>query len=764
MKPSNLKRRRLLLGGALLLLALFWLPPLPPALRSPAEGRSLTLEDRHGRPLRQLLGSHQGVDRFLPYDQLPPLLVRAFLVSEDKRFFWHPGVDPVAVARAAWSNLRHQERISGGSSLTQQLVRNLLGNHQRSWRNKFRESYYALRLEATHSKKEILELYLNRVPFGNQMFGVQAAAHGYFGRDVDQLSVKQMAALAVLIRSPSTLDPFFEDGKSDLEKLANRLVEQLEQESLISALEMKVALDEELVLDPDPDRFQAPHFCDWVLDRKGNEPQVRTTVDLELQNQVEDIVQNHLASLKKKEVSQAAVVVLAVESGEVLAMVGSKDFFDFRHQGQFNAALAPRQPGSSLKPFTYGLALEHGWNPATLLPDINLYPNDRGESFIPKNYDGRYHGPVSLRAALACSYNVPAVRALELVGVDALLWRLRELGMEYLDEDPQFYGLGLTLGDGEVTLLELANAYRTLARGGLWSPVRGYLKEPETKSEQRMDPVACHLLVDILDDESARIPAFTDNNPLHLPFPCAAKTGTSKGYRDNWCVGFTPEHVVAVWVGNFDGRPMVNVSGITGAGPLFHEVMMLMGDGGDFVAPKGVVAERVCAVSGELAGEHCPNRKHEVFDARYPPTEECTVHQMFTIDRRDGRVATESTPARYRQQRLFTVFDPLYRNWMVAAGLPLPPQKASAGAACRLAFPQDGSIFKRDPVLRGQYQRVVFQAVVPPQATSVEWWVDGRLSATTRHPSFDWQLVPGEHQVRVKAGGMESRPIHLVVY
>ena len=748
---------------ALLLLVaagLFWLPPLPAEL-SLESGNSPTLLDRHGRPLRQLLGAHEGVNTFVKLKSMPPLLVEAFLVSEDRRFFWHPGVDPAAVTRALWTNLRSGERVSGGSSITQQLVRNLLGHHHRNWKNKLLESYYAVRLEAVTRKSELLEHYLNRVPFGNQLYGVEAAARGYFGRPVAELSLKQSAALAVLVRSPSTLDPNFEGQRQDLAELANALIDRMYQQGSIGRERWQIAKDEQLILDPDPDRFLAAHFCDWLLSQGQK---TRTTLDLDLQREIEELVSSHLRRLSHKQVSQAAVVVLEVESGDVLAMIGSRDYFDFTRDGQVNAVLSPRQPGSTLKPFTYGLAIEQGWSGGTLLPDLDLYPSDRGESFIPKNYDERYHGPVSLRQSLGCSYNVPAVRALEMVGVEALLERLRSLGMQHLAREPEYYGLGLTLGDGEVTLLELANAYRALARGGQWSAVRGCLDDPLPRSEAVMDPVAAYLITDILADDRARLQAFGTPNALEFPFPVAVKTGTSKGFRDNWTVGYTPKHVVAVWAGNFDGRPMVEVSGLTGAGPLFHEVMALVGDGGDFAAPEGVKSEKVCAISGLLPNEVCPHKKRELFDERFPVQDRCTVHRRLSVDLRTGYQAQPSTPAHYLKEKTYTVYEPLYRNWMVESGHELPPEPALTGHSIRIAFPQNESIFKRDPVLRKEHQCIVFKAVVAEQVDRIEWWVDGRREGITKHPRFSWQLRPGYHQIEVRANGHKSRPVRIRVY
>lgn len=730
------------LGLVALAALVFFLWPVPEAIRHPAPAGSVQLTDRHGLPLREVLGPEHISSHAVGLDQISPSLIRATLVSEDRRFYYHPGVDPLAVARAVWLDVQSGELVSGGSTLTQQLVRNLVDIGPRGWRSKLREAFYALRLEASLSKAQILELYLNRVSYGNQALGAEAASRLYFERPALALSPAQAAFLAILPRAPGHYNPYV-----NLEAILP-LQQDLLKRMDLTPEELKLALDEPIEPAFPEGAFRASHFCDFVTSEGlPPGPVTRTTLDWPLQEEVELMLRAHLARLQPQQVTNGAVLVLSVDTGEVLAMAGSVDYA----QGQVNAALALRQPGSSLKPFTYALALERGLSPASLVSDIET--GSLEDRYLPDNYDRKFHGPVRLREALACSYNVSAVRVLHEVGVDALLLRLRELGFVELTEAPDHYGLGLTLGDGEVTLLELAQAYRCLARGGLFAPSRTLLEQPAPADRRVFDPVTAYLITSILSDKNARVNAFGADSVLNLPFPCAAKTGTSKAYRDNWTVGYTKGYVVAVWVGNFDADPMVDVSGITGAGPLFRDVMLFLHRRGPaeafsaFPEPAGVNHLTVCTASGERPGSSCPHRMEELFAAGTEPSEECSVHR----------------------QPGFEVYRPEYQPWMEDRGLPRPPPAPRLEGKVRIVFPEDGDHFRIDPLLRGEYQSLKLRAVVPEGCRSLTFIVDGqRLSAVTGPFSQRWQLSPGTHRLEAEALGaqgarLRSDPVTITV-
>ncbi|HXG01751.1 MAG TPA: transglycosylase domain-containing protein [Bacteroidota bacterium] len=432
--------------------------PLGRDLFSPERNVSLRITDRHGELLREVLSARDGRGRWCLLSELTPDFVNAVVATEDARFYWHAGVDPLAVLRATWQNIRAGRIVSGGSTITMQVVRNVLPSRRTFW-GKIREAWYALRLERMMTKNEILLQYLNRVPFGNQTFGVDAAARLYFGKPPAQLSVAEAAFLAALPNAPSLSDPYRNFQTARRRQL--HVLARMEAEGFLSPEERERAQQEPLVLVPRTASFKAPHFTTMILqsltaeERAGLE-EIRTTLDYSIQQTAERLVQAHLARLRHHDAGNAALVVIDNASREVLALVGSRDFSDTTIQGQVNGALALRQPGSTLKPFTYGMALERGLTAATVLADVPRTPAKSEVDFLPENYDRKYHGPVRLRTALACSYNVPAVQTLEMFGEELLLRTLHAAGFTSLHKSAAHYGLGLTLGNGEVTLLELA--------------------------------------------------------------------------------------------------------------------------------------------------------------------------------------------------------------------------------------------------------------------------------------------------------------------
>lgn len=449
------------------------------------------------------------------------------------------------------------------------------------------------------------------------------------------------------------------------------------------------ALSEPLEVRAHPEQFSAPHFCELVLQSQpALASRLRTSLDGPLQDEVQRLVRAQVEAMRLRGMNGAAVVVLDNASGEVRALVGSPDFFDADNAGQVNLATSLRQPGSALKPFTYGLALERGMSPATILLDEEVrYATGAGE-FVPSNYDGRFHGPVRLRTALASSYNVPAVRLAHQLGVEPLLERLRAAGLTSLDRPAQHYGLSLTLGSGEVNLLQLCNAYRALARGGRYGPVRLWPSAQEVPDVEIFSPRVAFLLTDILSDPAARAPAFGRDSVLSLPFPCAVKTGTSRAYRDNWTLGYTTGYTVGVWAGNTGGQAMRDVSGVAGAGPLFREVMLALHRSSrpaPFKPPGGLRRGVICIQSGLAAGPHCPGHLPEW----EPPTQSC-----------DCQRAAESL---------------------------------------QITFPAEGDHFVIDPNLARRFQTLQMTASGPTR-----WRVDGKPV-----PEGEWPLQPGLHVAEI---------------
>ncbi|HEU4533015.1 MAG TPA: transglycosylase domain-containing protein, partial [Polyangiaceae bacterium] len=478
--------------------------------------------------------------------------------------------------------------VSGASTLTQQLARTVERRPPGLW-GKLREMAIALRIERSLSKDEILGHYLGLVAFGPRLRGVEAASEAYFGKPARDLSLAEAALLAGVARGPTLYDP---RRRPELaRRRRDRVVDRMAAAGLASGDEARRAKAEALRLPPAERARDAPHFAGALLaGALGPGPgplaaratEVESTLDGALQARVEAAVRARLGDLAGRDASAAAAVVLENEGGEIVAYVGSPDAGDEARLGANDGVRALRQPGSALKPFVYELALESlGWTPATVLPDVELhFPSEAGD-FRPRDYDGRMHGPVRLREALANSYNVPAAYAASVLGPARLLGRLRELGFASLDRPAEHYGVALALGDGEVRLLDLAAAYATLARGGTFLPPRGlrayrepggaWQRPPPPAPRRVLDPAATAAITDVLADPHARRAAFGD--AWASEHPIAVKTGTSKGFRDNWAVAYTRRVTVAVWVGNFDGRPMRGVSGVAGAGPIARDAL-----------------------------------------------------------------------------------------------------------------------------------------------------------------------------------------------
>jgi penicillin-binding protein 1C len=683
--------------GAVLLVLLASAAAAAPALKPPA---AVEVLDRRGRLLRTALPE----DLFsapVSLDAVSPWVVTATLAAEDRRFYEHPGVDLRAIARAAWQDARAGRVVSGGSTITQQLVRALRPRPRTLW-GKAEEAWRALALERRASKREILEAYLNRPPYGRGTRGIEAAARAYFGVRARDLTLGQAALLAGLPQCPSRCDPVKDPGAAAARR--RTVLGRLYAWGWIDAATRASALAE-------PDRVSdaaradlAPHFARRALSRPGAGPR-RTTLDADLQQELEELVATHLKSLAPWHVTNAAVVALDNASGDALAWVGSADFLDDAHHGQVDGVVARRQPGSALKPFLYGLAFSRGLSPSDRIDDAPTFAKG---GFSPRNYDETFHGPVTLRQALACSYNAPAVRLVERMGVPDFLAVLRSFGLDTLDRGADRYGAGLALGDGEVRLLDLAAAYAALARGGVWSPPRESLSDPRGPARRVLSREAAYLVTSVLSDNSARVEAFGHDSALALPFPFAAKTGTTKDYKDNWAVGYTPEWTVAVWAGNFDGSPMRRVSGVTGAAPLLREAALAMErryGSRDFPVPDGIREADVDPASGDLAGPACPD----------------SVREVFRRDRLPSRVCSASAAEAARP---------------------------SGARAVTVAFPRPGDAFRLDPAAPRGSQAVPLRAEPDDADGAYEWSVDGRPLAE-RTPLAFWRPRAGAHEVRL---------------
>lgn len=751
---------------------------------------STRILDRQGRLLYQIADPTTGLNEVVPLDAMAPCMVQATLATEDANFYRHPGVDLQGIVRAAWINLKGGEVVAGGSTITQQVARNLLldpdQRAERTLRRKLREGILALQLTRRYSRDEILALYLNQTYYGNLSYGVEAAARAYFGRGAAELSLAECALLAGLPQAPGAYDPLTNpDAARDRQVVVLNL---MVRHGYISEAEAERAAAEELQFAATPFPIEAPHFVAAVwtqLERHYTDYlyegglTVVTTLDLDWQRAAEEAAVRHLERLNDPpggepphNAHNAALVALDPHTGQILAMLGSPDYFDERIDGAVNAALAPRQPGSALKPFTYAAAFDptapEPWTPATMVLDIGTpFVTRRLESYTPANFGLVEHGPVLVREALGSSYNIPAVVALEHVGLDALVRLTTRLGITTLTDTSRF-DLSLTLGGGEVRLLELTAAYGALANGGYRvDPVyilevrdrddnTLYAWRPPTQRAAVLDPRVAFLITDILADNAARIPSFGPGSVLNIGRPAAAKTGTTTDYRDNWTIGYTPNLVTGVWVGNADNTPMVDVSGISGAGPIWHEFMrrVLLGQPAlEFPVPDGLVRAEVCALSGLLPTPACPKTRWEWFIEGTVPDQEDTFYQTFTIDTRTGLLADDTTPLDDREERVYLVLPPEARDWAMRQGIPQPPVGArivgGEQVPARMLSPDPYTVFRLTPLLPPEQQRIRLTVAVPTGTQSVTYRMDGEVLGTLTERPFDlwWVLQPGEHTV-----------------
>ncbi len=648
--------------------------------------------DRNGNLIYEIIDPNAGRRTYVTIDEISPYLIAATIATEDKDFYSNPGFDPLGILRALWQNYTSGKVVSGASTITQQLARTLLlspeERTQITTRRKAREIVLAAEITRKYSKDEILELYLNENNYGNLAYGIEAAAETYFNTTADQLDLAKASFLAGLPQAPATYDIFTNPEASLFRQMdVLNLMYQLSYErSCISIARTQVpvcvTLDEAVAAAQEIENFEFeqrlvsmpyPHWVNFIrvqLEERFD-PQtiyqsgfkVYTTLDPELQEYAQTAVTRQVNELVENNATGGALVAIQPNSGKILAMVGSADFFNDEIAGQVNMAVAPRQPGSSIKPLTYTAAFEKGWTPSTLIWDVpSEFPpsgdqTDTRPPYEPVNYDEKFHGPVLLRTALASSYNIPAVKTLDYVGIyddpntpekDGLIAFAERLGISTLTRDD--YGLSLTLGGGDVSLLELTNAYAIFANSG--SDVDAYAIEKivdhsgnvvyeheKENSDQIIRRDHAYLISHILSDNNARTPAFGANSVLKLPFSAAVKTGTTNDFRDNWTMGYTPDIAIGVWIGNADYTPMKNISGVTGAAPLWKDVMQWAvntyqdGSPTRFSRPDTIEDQIVCAISGTKPSDNCSNQKTEIFTNNQPPLdEEFDLWQEVAID------------------------------------------------------------------------------------------------------------------------------------
>ena len=766
--------------------------------------------DRNGEMLRFFPDDKGLRHLWVREENIPDIVKKAFIAAEDKKFFEHHGIDPIATLRALKDNILHGKIVSGASTISQQVV-HLIDPRKRTLKNKILKMSRSRELEDSLSKDEILEQYLNRVPMGNNIIGIELASRAYFGKEVSRLSVAEAAVLASLPKAPGKLDPF-KANKEKLLKRKNWVLRRMAEQGYLSEEEFKAAEEEQILFrQRAPFLMQAPHLVNLLIARRENSPGIHyTTVDLDLQGEVEKILMSHRSRLLSKGVRQAAVIVVHNPSMEVLAMAGSLSYSS-RNKGFNNGAVARRSAGSTVKPFIYGMALEKGYTVSSLLEDtLRKYWTPFGD-FSPDNFDMREYGPVTMRVALGNSLNISAIKMME--GLD------KETAYQHLDrmnlvndskKGPDYYGLGLVVGNAEVSLEQLVTAFAMLANGGVYRPLKYLLESEKEDGDQILSKEVAYILSDVLSDSTARMLTFGGFYDASFPFKVSLKTGTSTRYRDGWTVGYTPEFTVGVWVGNFEGMPTGQITGASGAAPIFRDILYLLhGNGFPSTAerPESVVISEICGISGMKPGPDCHYVTRELFIRGTEPTEICRFHRnekyyhelpttfAAWVYEKDKKGLTGSYRLRGFSKRLEDVFcedpvgDSLFedrigirtKNSDREEGLSNSPitkqgqrhhysignrmdeeRNASVDGPLSIIYPlpNDRFIFGKNEAAR----MIRLEIVSAKPVQYVDWFIDGR-HYTRVNPPYNtyWKLEKGRHQIAAVTPFKKGDSVEIIV-
>ncbi len=674
------------------------------------------LVDRNGYVLYEALPkSGLRFEKFTQYSQAPDFLINAFIAAEDERFFKHHGLDFHGILRASYQNLKARKIVQGGSTLSQQTAK-LIWPRPRTFKGKLLELRDALRLERHLSKEEILLLYFNLAPFGNCVQGVALASKHYFSKDLVSLSVGEAAYLASIPLNPTRLNPL--KNPTLTHKRQERILSRMKKLGLIDETTYSSAHHEPIT--PTKYLFEnpAPHFTEFLKQHCAHQfssgGTLRTTLDLPLQNKVQALLSEQVARLHYKNVTSGSCIVIDNLTGEVLAWVGSPNSSLIQNDGIDNL----RQPGSSIKPFTYLLGLDAGFTAATILPDVKQTFSAQEGFYLPENYSREYHGPVRMREALANSYNVAAVALLQELGPLRLWTLFHDLELGPLTQTDKYYGLGLTLGNAEVKLWQLANAYRMLANQGTYSELHFFKEAVSSPQKSLFRPEEVELLKDILADDRARASSFGREGALNPGFPVAAKTGTSQDFKDNFALGFNDQVTVGVWVGNPNRSSMRGVSGVSGAGPIFSAVFQTIAKTRAFTFtrhPEFFDRLKVCSLSGELPGPYCPH----------------VIEELFIKSSQASNSTSEALSCSWHSKNRLTL-PVAYASWLASTSQVHLTQASEPRLWIRK--PQQGDHFLVDPRLSRQSQAIAVQVESPNKNQTLKFILNGEIISEESYP------------------------------
>lgn len=740
------------------------LPDYRNAVQEQRNRCGLVVTDRNGRLLRLFPDSKGTFGIWCTISQVPPVLKESAVEAEDQRFYSHWGIDPVAVVRAAYTNIERGKKVSGASTITQQVVR-LIHPRPRTYASKILESLESMKMERQISKDEILELYFNLSPTGGNIRGAGLAARMYFGKDIERINLPEAAVLAAIPRSPSRYNPRRVANREQLLTEKDRILRRMALSGKITADQLRLALGPTVTFRRGSLPLEAPHFVDLATRNRAMQGGVlKTTVDLEIQQSTECIVRAHEDRLHRLGIEQVAVVVAGAGKLEVLSMIGSVRY-GHRGKGYNNGVTARRSAGSTLKPFLYGVALDKGYEAFSEIPDtFRTYRTPHGD-YLPTNADRRSYGPVNIRTALGNSLNISAVKVLHAVGVSEFHDVLKALELAS-GEGPlaSHYGLGLAIGNLEVNLLQLVQAYGALARGGDFMPLS--LVSGEHRAAKRvLSPAAAFVITDILADPSARLLTFGNPDYLDFGFSMPIKTGTSSNFRDDWILGYTPLHLVGIWAGSFDGRANSRVAGARACGPILKDIVRHLyrqGSPGGFSPPQGPAQATICWMSGKPASDRCPHTIREYAIHGESELPRCSLpHEgdnHFVLGAQYAqwlhRRETEQGKGRFR---LMSPWKP--RVTSIGGLQDYASNSASAGlrtgkTTIRIINPHDSDRFILSAHLAN---RIVFRALPESVVDHVTWLLDGVEIARTDPPyELVWEMSRGKHVLHAVTPSLEA--------
>ncbi len=731
-KIAKVSIAALLAGMAMLLIFDLVLFPLPAEKLS--RHSSYFIYDRNG----ELLNCYASDDHFwrLPteLDSISPFLIRTVLNTEDKWYRYHPGINPVSLFKAAVDNVQAGKIVRGGSTITMQIAR-MMEPKPRNITGKLIEIYRALQLEMHYSKDELLEIYFNLIPYGGNIDGVGAAAYFYFGKSPLELTVSESAILAGIPSSPNNYRPDLNPEKCL--KRRDRILRQLHINGIIDEAKYHDALEEEIPKERGERPDYAPHFSQSMMariDSEAGDGKIRSTLDLEIQALCERLAVSYANVLSEKDIHNLSIVVIDNKSGRLLAMVGSPDFYDRKHQGQINGAFAPRSPGSALKPFVYALGFENGMiTPSSILNDIPV----SYAGYSPENYDEKYNGVVTVSEALIRSLNVPAVNLTSALGIKEFYQFLQEGGISTLDKKYNEYGLPLVLGACEVSLIDLANLYAALGRNGIYKPLMMLESDISAKAADLLCPEACYLVSRILSNlQRPHLPSsweFTRDLPT-----IAWKTGTSYGRRDAWAIGYNPLFTVGVWAGNFSGEGSPWLVGAESAAPLMFSVFNEIMQGREhvwFEMPEGIGTRKVCAVSGMPPNQHCPNTVDAFYIKGLTNNSKCSIHKAIIVDKKTGHELCRACQHLGEPDTLIVEDWPVkLAGWLSnhsgVTNLPKHHPGCTgifADGPPQIISPEHGAHFEISKSIPSEYQKIMLEASSGLRNRKLYWFLDDRL-------------------------------------